>query len=206
VDYLVGTASGALSAEIVVGTTPSGELGGTWASPTVDATHSGSAHHAHTDIVDLPTAEMDDTLVLAPDGAGGVEFRAEAGGGGVSGVTFPIVAVFDSSPSAIIGNPEVDVVIPAAGTITGWTLLADVAGGAIIDIWSDTYGNFPPTDADSITAAVPPTLTAAAKATGADPAGDGWDVALTAGDVLRFHLDSSSTVTRLVLTLTYTRS
>lgn len=45
VDYLVGTASGGLSAEIVVGPTPGGELGGTWASPTVDATHSGSAHH-----------------------------------------------------------------------------------------------------------------------------------------------------------------
>jgi hypothetical protein len=30
----------------VVGTTPGGELGGTWASPTVDATHSGSAHLA----------------------------------------------------------------------------------------------------------------------------------------------------------------
>lgn len=46
VDYLVGTADGTLSAEIVVGTTPGGELGGTWASPTVDATHSGSTHGA----------------------------------------------------------------------------------------------------------------------------------------------------------------
>lgn len=44
VDYLVGTASGSLSAEIVVGTAPGGELGGTWASPTVDTTHSGSSH------------------------------------------------------------------------------------------------------------------------------------------------------------------
>ena len=43
-DYLVGTAQGGLSAEIVVGTTPGGELGNTWASPTVDATHSGSQH------------------------------------------------------------------------------------------------------------------------------------------------------------------
>lgn len=34
------------------------------------------------EILDLPTAETDDSLVLAPDGAGGVEFRAEAGGSG----------------------------------------------------------------------------------------------------------------------------
>lgn len=43
-DYLVGTAQAGLSSEIVVGTTPGGELGGTWGSPTVDATHSGSSH------------------------------------------------------------------------------------------------------------------------------------------------------------------
>lgn len=44
IDFLVGTAQGFLSGEIVVGTSPGGELGGTWASPTVDAVHSGSAH------------------------------------------------------------------------------------------------------------------------------------------------------------------
>ncbi len=44
VDYLVGTADATLTNEIVVGTTPGGELGGTWASPTVDSTHSGSSH------------------------------------------------------------------------------------------------------------------------------------------------------------------
>lgn len=45
-DYLVGTSNAGLSAEIVVGTTPGGELGNTWASPTVDASHSGSTHAA----------------------------------------------------------------------------------------------------------------------------------------------------------------
>ena len=35
-DYLIGTANVSLSAEIVVGTTPGGSLGGTWASPTID--------------------------------------------------------------------------------------------------------------------------------------------------------------------------
>lgn len=43
--YLTATADATLSNEVVVGTAPGGELGGTWAAPTVDATHSGSAHH-----------------------------------------------------------------------------------------------------------------------------------------------------------------
>jgi len=45
----------------------------------------GASHARQHDILatdDHTTTEMDDTLVLAPDGAGGVEFRAEAGGGG----------------------------------------------------------------------------------------------------------------------------
>jgi hypothetical protein len=41
------------------------------------------------DILDIATAETDDTLVLAPDGVGGVEFRAEAGGL-ATGTTFPV--------------------------------------------------------------------------------------------------------------------
>lgn len=67
-DYLVGTANAGLSAEIVVGTAPGGELGGTWAAPTVDATHSGSAHHTqahsgadHTDPAAATTVDIGDT-------------------------------------------------------------------------------------------------------------------------------------------------
>jgi hypothetical protein len=61
-DYLVGTAHAGLSAEIVVGTSPGGELGGTWASPTVDATHSGSAHHTRAHAVDSASDHTAGTL------------------------------------------------------------------------------------------------------------------------------------------------
>lgn len=244
-DYLVGTAQAGLSAEIVVGPTPGGELGGTWPSPTVDATHSGSTHAAaqaaaestaagalssHAGAADPHTGYQKESEKGAASGyaglgAGGLVPIAQlasgtpdgtkyirddgtlvtpAGGGGVSGVTFPITVVFDGGTAAITGNPEVDVTVPANGTITGWTLLADASGNAVVDIWKDVYANYPPTVIDTITAAALPTLSSAAKAT--DSTLTGWTKTLTAGDVLRFHLNSSATVKRLALTLTYTRS
>ncbi len=70
IDFLVGTASGLLSGEIVAGTAPGGELGGTWASPTVDATHSGSSHASVQGAVILrysSTAEVTTTSTGAVD-------------------------------------------------------------------------------------------------------------------------------------------
>ena len=46
-DYLVGTANDVLSAEIVVGTTPGGDLGNTWAAPSVD---DDSHNHVYSNI------------------------------------------------------------------------------------------------------------------------------------------------------------
>ncbi len=47
-DYLLGTINAGLANGIVVGTAPQGELGGSWASPTVDSTHAGGTHHDET--------------------------------------------------------------------------------------------------------------------------------------------------------------
>lgn len=77
VDYLVGQASGSLSAEIVVGTAPGGELGGTWASPTVDATHSGTPHSSY-----LPLAGG--TLTGAHDAGGATSVEVPNGAGGTT--------------------------------------------------------------------------------------------------------------------------
>lgn len=70
-DYLVGTAQAGLSAEIVVGTTPGGELGNTWASPTVDATHSGSTHSAATDTHIADATDAHDASAVSVADAGG---------------------------------------------------------------------------------------------------------------------------------------
>lgn len=69
-NYLVGTANGSLSAEIAVGTTPGGELGGTWASPTVDATHAGSTHSAASDTHIADTSDAHDASAISIADAG----------------------------------------------------------------------------------------------------------------------------------------
>lgn len=78
-DYLVGTANGSLSSEIVVGTTPGGELGGTWGSPTVDATHSGSSHAGIQTAAETTAANALSAHVAAADPHTGYQKETEKG-------------------------------------------------------------------------------------------------------------------------------
>lgn len=112
--------------------------------------------------------------------------------------------IFDGG-SAVIGvGTQHDIIVPFDCTLTGWTILADQSGSIVIDVWRDTYANFAPTDADSLTASAPPTLTTATKAQ--DLAlGDWTSVTLLEGDVLRLNVDSATTVERVTLALHYTK-
>jgi len=99
IDFLVGTASGLLSGEIVAGTTPGGELGGTWASPTVDATHSGSPHSDY-------VAKADDVAVsIVIDGGGSV-----IGVGRKVSFKMPRAGHFRSSPAIVAPNESGSIV------------------------------------------------------------------------------------------------
>lgn len=75
------------------------------------------------DILDLTTAETDDTLVLAPDGVGGVEFRAEASGG---------VGAYDierrTAGDLTISSTSTGAAFPTIGTLT----LAAATGDLIL--------------------------------------------------------------------------
>lgn len=95
-----------------------------------------------------------------------------------------------------------DLEIPFACTIQKWTLLADQSGSIVVDIWKDTFANYPPVVGDSITAAAKPTISAANKAQSSTLTG--WTTNIAAGDTLRFNIDSVATVTRVALSLEVT--
>lgn len=99
-----------------------------------------------------------------------------------------------------IGN---GVRVPFNCTITSVTLIADQVGSAVVDIWKDSYANFPPTAGDSICASAKPTLSSAR--TSLDSTLTGWTKSIAAGDVLFFNVDSVTTITNLTIILGVTK-
>lgn len=87
-------------------------------------------------------------------------------------------------------------------TINAVTLLADQSGSIVIDIWKDTYANFPPVVGDSITASAKPTISTATKSQ--DSTLTGWTISISAGDILRFNVDSITSIQRITLALKVT--
>lgn len=89
-------------------------------------------------------------------------------------------------------------------TITAGRLLADQSGSIVVDIWKDTYANYPPTNADSITSATPLTISSALKSE--DTTLSGWTTSVTAGNILYFNVDSIDTITQCLVSLTYRKA
>ena len=112
--------------------------------------------------------------------------------------------IIDGGGSAITTGEKGHLEIPFACTINQVTMLADQSGSIVVDIWKDSYANFPPTDADSITAAAPPTISAAQKSQ--DGTLTDWTTAITAGDILAFNVDSIATCTRVTISLKVTKT
>jgi len=116
--------------------------------------------------------------------------------------TRTIEFIIDGAGSAIATGIKGDIEVPFAGTITAARLFADQSGSIVVNIWKDTYANFPPTVGDKITASAPPTISTATKSQ--DTTLTGWTTSITAGDILRFNVDSATTITRVTLSLTVT--
>lgn len=112
--------------------------------------------------------------------------------------------LIDGSGSAIGTGIHGDVRIPFDCTIKKATLLADQSTSTTIDIWKDTYTNFPPTDTESITGG-DELATSASNSTEKTDLSN-WTTSITAGDILRFNVDSNDNATRVTIILNLERT
>lgn len=98
--------------------------------------------------------------------------------------------------------------IPYACTIVGWWLFSSdpttISGSIVLDLWKDVQANYPPTIADTITAAAKPTITTATFA--AFSALTGWTTSCAAGDVIIVNVDSVTDLEYVTLELVVTRA
>jgi hypothetical protein len=109
----------------------------------------------------------------------------------------------DGGGSVITTGNKGYLVIPYAGTITGWQVISDVNGSCLIDVWKESSGNVP-TVANTIAGTEKPTLSS--QQINSDLTLTTWTTAVNQNDVFGFNVDSASTVTRVNLTIFITKS
>lgn len=113
------------------------------------------------------------------------------------------VILTDESGTAIPAGVAGFLEIPFSCGIVAARMVADQSCTATVDIWMDTYANFPPTNADSITAAAPLAIVAGIK--DEDTTLTGWTTAIPAGNWLGFNVDANDNAELLVVSLTVFR-
>jgi len=118
----------------------------------------------------------------------------------VASITFIIGIIGTVITTGLKGDLE----IPFACTINRVTMLANKSGSIVVDIWKQAYADYPPEDAQSITASAPPTITTAEKSQ--DSTLTGWTTAIAAGDCLRFNVDSITTIEQVTISLKVTKT
>lgn len=113
--------------------------------------------------------------------------------------------VIDGGGSTITTGIKAGFAIPYASKITGWQAFGDQSGSIVVDLWADTYANYPPLVGDSITTSNKPTISAATKGQNLSVnSGNGWTLAQ--GIYVRPNVDSVTTLTRVEIFLYVTRT
>lgn len=115
-------------------------------------------------------------------------------------LTSAVELIIDGNGAVISTGVAGDIEVPFDCTIIAGRLFANQSGSIEIDVWRDTYANFPPTVADSIVASAPLTITSAQNSQ--DTTLTGWTTSLTAGDILRYNVNSVTSIQRVTVSLT----
>src|SRR5262249_54715012 len=123
----------------------------------------------------------------------------------ISNLTIVDIAfIIDGGGSVITPGVKGDLEIPFPCTINQAVLLADQSGSIVVGIWKAPYASYPPTVANSIVASAPPTILSGIDSK--DSTLTGWSKTINAGDILRFNVNSASTITRVTLSLKVTKT
>jgi hypothetical protein len=120
------------------------------------------------------------------------------------GLGSAVVFVIDGGSATISTGIKGDLVVPFACTIEEWTLVADQTGSIVVDVWRDSYANYPPTAGDTITSSSPPSISSSNKNSSATLTG--WNTTIAAGSTLRFNVNSVTAIRRVTLTLRVVRT
>ena len=166
-----------------------GDLANTATSPTVAGLQGRAVYNAAPNNGDALTWSTSNNR-WQPTAAGG-------GGTGTIGITI------DGGGSAITTGLKGYLYIPYACTITDWTILSDVSGSIVIDVWKASYASAPPTVSNTIAGTEKPTLSSQVK--NQDTTLSSWTTSVSAGDVMAFNVDSASTLTKVSLSIKVTK-
>lgn len=111
--------------------------------------------------------------------------------------------IIDGGGSDITTGVKGYIRVPFACTVTGWTIVESsgtpISSSIVIDVWKDTYANYPPTVADTIAGSEKPTLSTATQ--NQDLSLSTWTTALAEGDMLGFSVESVTGAQRIALLL-----
>lgn len=183
------------------------EAGGGGASHTIlSATHTDSDPDTLVD-GDLLFVNSSDLLDRLPKGTNGQVLALASGLPAWRTTTRKFGITVDGAGSTITTGVKGFSLVPLTGTITEATLLSTDASATacsvVFDVWVDTYANYPPTVADTITASAKPTLSSANKSQ--DTTLTGWTTSTTEGRIVGWNVDSVTSCTRVTLVLTITQ-
>lgn len=141
----------------------------------------------------------------SPTGVGGDLFNVDAAGNvaGAGKITAlnlvrSFGVTFDGGGSALVAGTKLAFRVPTDGTVIAVTSTADVSGSSVVDIKKCTLGTYPGS-LTSIVASAPPTLSLAQVVK--DSTLTGWTTTISADDMLEFSLTSSTTITKLVVSI-----
>lgn len=130
-----------------------------------------------------------------------VQTNSAAWGAGGGGGETAIGITIDGAGYAITTGDKGSITIPYNATLNNVTMIADVSGVCIVDIFKSNFSTYP--TSSSICSTSLPTISGAIKSVDASLAG--WDTNIQSGDILDFQVLSASNITKLNLTIGATK-